>query len=395
MKNEDRLKLVVHHTLALQDLQSLHLLYQPLVGIEAIGLYQMLHALGHNTREVSNHLLLTTLLGCSISKYEKQRKLLEQYNLVRSSYHSKTNGYLLEVLAPLAPLTFLAHPVFGRLYIQKVGEDAYDFNRMNANGSIVDKSGYYNISEPMENLLKAWDDVDEASFAKHKSETQAYDHLEDAINFDYEMFLKDTTPLIFPLAERTTANLKQIGLLASMYGVPALDMRQIVAKSIDLKTQRLDLKKMKQIVLKRFETLPIEKLDNPYLLSPVKFLQYKQNGVAVNEADKKILDMLLSKYQFQPEVVNALVEYTLSETNQKLVRAYIEKIASTWVRLRVDSLEQAQQAIATNKEKPKYTKAAGKSEALPDWYQETDSEEAVEVDEAQLGALLARLKEES
>jgi replication initiation and membrane attachment protein len=43
----------------------------------------------------------------------------------------------------------------------------------------------------------------------------------------------------------------------------------------------------------------------------------------------------------KPEVVNVLIEQCLENTNQKLSKDYVEKVATTWIRQKVETLEDA------------------------------------------------------
>ena len=76
-------------------------------------------------------------------------------------------------------------------------------------------------------------------------------------------------------------------------------------------------------------------------MSPVKFLQNKQNGIPVVKSDQILIERLCKEFQFPIEVVNTLIEYTLQRTNQQFSRNYVEKVAASWVRLGVDSRKRA------------------------------------------------------
>jgi len=76
-------------------------------------------------------------------------------------------------------------------------------------------------------------------------------------------------------------------------------------------------------------------------MSPVKFLQNKQNGIPVVKSDQILIERLCKEFQFPIEVVNTLIEYTLQQTNQQFSRNYVEKVAASWVRLGVDSRKRA------------------------------------------------------
>lgn len=80
-------------------------------------------------------------------------------------------------------------------------------------------------------------------------------------------------------------------------------------------------------------------------MSPVKFLQNKQNGISVVKSDQALIERLCTEFQFPVEVVNTLIEYTLQQTHQQFSRNYVEKVAASWVRLHVDSRNRALEII--------------------------------------------------
>ena len=55
----------------------------------------------------------------------------------------------------------------------------------------------------------------------------------------------------------------------------------------------------------------------------------------VSRSDKFLIETLIRDYRMQPEVVNVLIEYVLDTKNQQFPKAYVEKVAGTWVRLDV------------------------------------------------------------
>ena len=84
-----------------------------------------------------------------------------------------------------------------------------------------------------------------------------------------------------------------------------------------------------------------EENKDPYRFPPVRFLQNLQHGVEVSRSDKYLIEALISDFKMKPEVVNVLIEYVLKMKNQQFPKAYVEKVASTWVRLEIDTSEKA------------------------------------------------------
>lgn len=74
--------------------------------------------------------------------------------------------------------------------------------------------------------------------------------------------------------------------------------------------------------------------DDPYDLPPVAFLQSKQNGVPVQDSDKRTIEKLITEMKMDPKVVNILLEHVLSISDNKLVPSFVASLAAAWIRLR-------------------------------------------------------------
>ena len=44
-------------------------------------------------------------------------------------------------------------------------------------------------------------------------------------------------------------------------------------------------------------------------------------------------------YRLPAEVINVLIDYALKATDQKFSRSFVEKVASSWARLKIDTKE--------------------------------------------------------
>lgn len=391
MNEESKLKLKLMKRLEHQDIQSLTLLYQPLIGKEASSLYFTLVELAQNKVAIRNHKLILKLQDMSIHRFIELREVLEQYLLVKSYHSIEQQDYIYEIYAPYEAMKFLSHPIFGRLYLKLLGEQVYDYMKMSLVEEPKKYQGYYDMSKPIRNVLKTWNEEEEQDFHLLKPSHFGYEHLEAEINFDFAAFMDDISEFVLPTPFRTEKVLKEIGTLASLYGIPAEEMRKIVGKCTDFYKPSIDFEKMKNMVLQRFKELPIEKVDNPYLLTPVKFLQLKQNNIPVSASDKRIIDTLLSKFKLRPDVVNVLIEYVLQETNQRFTKSYVEKIATTWVRLKVDSIERAKAVIADTKTMYQTSGGTKVQEPLPAWYANEGTQDEKEVDEDKLNEIMERV----
>ena len=313
--------------LSSEQRQSLNLLYGPLMGKNSICLYEFLGSI-QNLVELEDVYLL---LNMNASQFDIARNRLEQYHLIETYVHE--GDMLILLYAPLLPDSFLCHETYSRLYLASVGAKCFDKAKAMLYKDKTVSSSYTKVESPLDvSILDSWNESKEIAFEKVKPTIkQKYD-------FDFATLFKGMDR-IFPVRLRTSKNLDRIAEMAKIYGIDAKDMRKYVQRSTNPSTHVFDLEKLKDMVMRNRKVMEVSK--DPYKMSPVKFLQNKQNGIPVVKSDQALIERLCKEFQFPIEVVNTLIEYTLQQTNQQFSRNYVEKVAASWVRLGVDSRKKA------------------------------------------------------
>lgn len=317
--------------LSSEQRQSLNLLYGPLIGKNSICLYEFFGSI-QNSVELEDVYLL---LNMNASQFDIARNHLEQYHLIETYVHEA--DMLILLYAPLLPDSFLCHETYSRLYLASVGAKCFDKVKAMLYKDKMVSSSYTKVESPLDvSILDAWNESKEIAYEKVKPTIkQKYD-------FDFATLFKGMDR-IFPIRLRTTENLDRIAEMAKIYGIDAKDMRKYVQRSTNPSTHVFDLEKLKDMVMRNRKVMEVSK--DPYKMSPVKFLQNKQNGIPVVKSDQALIERLCKEFQFPIEVVNTLIEYTLRQTNQQFSRNYVEKVAASWVRLGVDSRKKALEII--------------------------------------------------
>lgn len=317
--------------LSSEQRQSLNLLYGPLIGKNSICLYEFLGSI-QNSVELEDVYLL---LNINASQFDIARNHLEQYHLIETYVHEA--DMLILLYAPLLPDSFLCHETYSRLYLASVGAKCFDKVKAMLYKDKTVSSSYTKVESPLDvSILDAWNESKEIAYEKVKPTIkQKYD-------FDFATLFKGMDR-IFPVRLRTSENLDRIAEMAKIYGIDAKDMRKYVQRSTNPSTHVFDLEKLKDMVMRNRKVMEVSK--DPYKMSPVKFLQNKQNGIPVVKSDQALIERLCKEFQFPIEVVNTLIEYTLRQTNQQFSRNYVEKVAASWVRLGVNSRQKALEII--------------------------------------------------
>lgn len=332
--------------LSSEQRQSLNLLYGPLMGKNSICLYEFLGSI-QNLVELEDVYLL---LNMNASQFDIARNRLEQYHLIETYVHE--GDMLILLYAPLLPDSFLCHETYSRLYLASVGAKCFDKVKAMLYKDKTVSSSYTKVESPLDvSILDSWNESKEIAFEKVKPTIkQKYD-------FDFATLFKGMDR-IFPVRLRTSENLDRIAEMAKIYGIDAKDMRKYVQRSTNPSTHVFDLEKLKDMVMRNRKVMEVSK--DPYKMSPVKFLQNKQNGIPVVKSDQALIERLCKEFQFPIEVVNTLIEYTLQQTNQQFSRNYVEKVAASWVRLGVDSRKKALDLINQSSLENKRDKKAEK-----------------------------------
>ncbi len=274
-----------------------------------------------------------------------------------------------------AAMNSCRHEVFGRLYLKEMGKDVYEFNKLSFAKPCEDKSAYQEITIPFVNILKEdWQDVQEEDFRKLKPQQDLLHHNDIPLSFNYDRFLTGLPQMVFPSSARNEKNLRIIGELATIHGIDEITMRKLVSQSMDLKTNTLNVEQLKKKVRSCKSEFHAEENKDPYRLPPVRFLQNLQHGVEVSRSDKYLIEALISDFKMKPEVVNVLIEYVLKMKNQQFPKAYVEKVASTWVRLEIDTSEKALAHIQSETEEKGSRRKPVQKKELPSWYGEVEEE---------------------
>ena len=83
-----------------------------------------------------------------------------------------------------------------------------------------------------------------------------------------------------------------------------------------------------------------------------------------------------------------LIEHVLARTDQSFPRSYVEKVASSWARLGIDTLEKAKAQAEKERSDKTYVP---RQKTLPKWYGEVEDADVPEVDDQTIEQLQQRL----
>lgn len=380
------------------DRKILVMLYQPIIGTLATNLYFTLWSYLDKNEIMSDewtHHHLMTSMRIKLNDISIAREKLEAIGLIKT-YEKKgnINNYVYEMYSPISAYEFFNNPILGTTLYNNVGDSEYK--------KII---GYFKIPKidlkDYEDITSKFSDVFESTNIsnfdgmveeikktnKNKLELISKIDIDNIISlipedmFNSKCLTKEIKNYIYKLSfiynfddERMSdlirnslnerkginksllnENCKKFYQFESSGKLPSLVYRnqpEYLRKPIGD-----DSKKAK--IIYQFETT-----------SPYDFLCSKYNGSRPSRKDLSILEYLLIDMNLKPGVVNVLIDYVLKINENKLIRNFIEVIASQWAKSNVETVESAMKlAEKEYKSRKKYTnKSIKQIEKKPEWF---------------------------
>ena len=352
MLGKDLYKVDVNGELSNERLKSLIFFYAPLIGDDATILYQYLLLRG-STYSFAELNELLTYLNKSVDVFESNCNNLNKYRLLKTL--KQDNRYVFVVNAPLTIKEFIKDDIFVREFIMKTSGEYY---RILTAGVFADNN-YYDYEDISDTLslddLKMWSREDETYLKTNGNKTNTYEF---NTLFDINYFLKDISSLMFPMKYRTVDNLKQIAILADLYGISYEKMRGYVANAVNKSDDSFNINQLKYSCMNaktNYEKVSEDKYNVPCQI----YLMSLQDGKEVTEYDKKILYNLSDKYNLNNSVINVLLAHTLKVCDNRLLENYIYPIASDFHRNDVNTAQKALERLSMDNSRTK------QSDSLP------------------------------
>lgn len=373
IRADDRYKTELRNGLSQDDLQTLLVLYQPLCGSDSIIIYLTLASEAGSVHAQDSHRRLFALMDIQADAFSRALVKLEEYMLLRT-YCKKGdsyNSYIYVLNKPMSASDFFQNRVLSSRYLNAVGQKQFTISESRLDKQEIITQGYEDITHNVD-LSSEEKNLDQnVSYVKVKPRYQFSSRNEDqTINFDYERFIATTSVLVFPAELRTKENLALIGKLATVYGLSVDRMRILVKKCTSIETMQFDQDRLRYLAA--HSNPDITKAKDPYSLSPVSFLQAKQNGAMVSTTDKNLLAHLSLDMNFSNEVINVMIEYILKISDNRLNPKFVDMVAGEWARDGISTKEQA--IMETKKQLPGSSHKRVKI-TTPEWYDNKASQQ--------------------
>lgn len=395
------------------DRRILTMLYQPLIGSSAVNLYFTLWSfLDKNeikSEEFTHHHLMVNM-GLKLEYIIEAREKLEGIGLLKT-YLKKdnVNKYVYELYSPISGYDFFSNPILNVALYNNLGKVEYEKTKEYFKNPRVILTGYEDITCKFNDIFESATGIIDQELDDIRKENRIGFFIEPKFNIDtiitsipeemlnYKSLTKEIKSLIYKLSfiydfgEDTIVDIIR-NSINEKNNIDKELLRKNSRKyynfenagklpSIVYRNQPEYLRKPKGDTSIRAKAIYYFETTSPY-----DFLYTKNNNAEPSSSELRILETLLIDYKMNPGVVNVLIDYVLRINNNKLIKSFVETIASQWARSNIETVEQAMKlAEKEYKNKKTQEKPTKKVEFVkePEWFNKKIQEKNTTIEEQQ------------
>lgn len=390
--------IVVNKTsLSDKDRNLLILLYQPIIGSQAISLYYTLWSyldkLELMSSEWTHHHILRDMMISNAELIDSKVKL-EAIGLIKTYVKSgNINNYVYELYSPISASEFLNNPLLNIALVNAVGKLEYERIVNYFRIPKINLKEYEDITSKFSDVF-AFSNISLADNLMYDIKKSNYRKLEILSKIDINTILSLVSDDLLNKKSLTKDMKDFLYKISYIYNYDNDDMVELIRNSISEKHTidknllkenankyyRYDnMGKLPSIIYKNQpEYLRKENLDTSNrsrmihlfeTTSPYDFINSKCKTGNPTSSDLSIISYLLIDLNLKPGVVNVLIDYVLKINNNKLIKSFVEVIASQWSKSGIETVEAAMELAESEYKKKKKitTKQTKKTTIKPDW----------------------------
>lgn len=389
---------------------SLYHLYQPLIGIKAVHLYEFFIHEAKLMKDLSiekqTHHTLMNHLNVPLKTIYEARLKLEGIGLLKTFQTEDEQGkiYRYELIPPFSPNQFFKDIMLVELLERHVGsrrfkqlEQQYTIVKNVEKGNDVTAS-FHDVFQTYEPKLTSVDTTDQIVQPEPKVPLENIDFnlIKSALdqrNIPVNRVLTDTNERIITqlvnLYDLETYELEK-ALLWALTDEYKLDIEQFKAACHDFFKTKSNTSKVRLTLKTEEKQAPMTKSKDQRskkdeliarleTISPKQLLEDLSGGNHASEQDLKMISEIMVKQGLPAPVMNVLIHFTMLKTNMMLSRPYMERVASHWSRAQLKTAKEAME-FALQQSKPKepmrrssYRRRPTPSdEVIPDWFEKRE-----------------------
>ena len=417
--------------LSSEDKKIISLLYQPIIGYEAVALYHTLVDELDKQDLISKdytHYHLMTMMQLKLEEIVKAREKLEAIGLLKTYYKKDSvNQYVYLLYSPISVHEFFNHPILNIVLYNNLGKKEYEQVLNYFKVPRVNLKDYEDITHNFDEVFTSVpkNQLPGSVDIIHPEKNDLL--LKNEIDFNLLMASIPDQEKSEKCFSEETKDL--ITKLSYIYDLNTVDMQGIVRNALNEKGL-IDKTVLRKSCRDYYQfdhngNLPTliynrqpEFLKKPVgdqskwakmvytfeNITPYQLLKAKYKGAEPTDRDKRLIENLLIDQKLNPGVINVLISYTLKMNNEQFKKHYIETIAGQWKRLGIETVEDAMKTSEKEYKKWKKSKESKEekkslptrkktdSENLPAWFdQKQDITEISHEEEEELDQLLNEL----
>ena len=362
-----------------EDIKTLSLLYQPLIGPNSLGCYLMLSNLVNPTNLQTDIYKMQYLLDILNFNVETLTNVLDKLNAIGLlTTYEKDNIYLFRLNMPLKPRQFFLDTILGPYLKSEVGDKNFDQLFSYFSSSEVSKKGYKNITKAFDQVYKTkvYEPISSEKFIIGRKNNGGV-IIKDA--FDFETFYEG---LPIRLKKRRIFTKKVISQIASVmyvYNFTEREMIRILSSAYDEENNKIFAEKIGLLAREYFEKnytesqITFEK--QPEVADEVDLRTLKpQDIIAViggkmtnNSVAFETIRKFIERNAVDIGLINGVIIASIKYTGHVPSLVYLEKVLADWLSKGIKTGKDALRVLQGIPETPKSKTRKRVSDDEPEW----------------------------
>lgn len=389
-------------------------LYQPLMGVNAYGVYSLLATKVAQTPDLlarRMHKELLDILSLGLRDFYEARIRLEALGLLKTFVQKDELGqvFIYELQAPLSAEAFFKDDLLSMLLADSLGQTQYDELKQEF---VKPDLTYANAKEITKSLLDVFTVKKDALLknSQVKAIPKPTKNLVDSVEVDLDVeYLKELLARSFVPATEISRSLGTLKSISLLYGLDELELVKLLEQALNVKDDKVDLELVKKLATQQFDrqfkeitpkeskvTEPVDPAVSAELTQtdlaliavskqylPLEFIEElkRQKHSFVTNLERYTVKNLVEKQVLPNAVINVLLHYYLIAQNNTMLEDKVAnrftKAAAKLAEKKIQTPEEAmlymREANQKAREKQKQKQYYGRKqqvvqkETLPDW----------------------------
>lgn len=400
----DGYQVQMNASLPIDYLDALIYLYQPLTGMEAIQLYQLLlqEERTGGKEETQTHHGLMNVLNLPLDHLYEARRKLEAIGLLQT-YRAESEDkvlYTYVLLPPFRPAVFFGDVMLSELLYRQIGKAKFSTLKKRYGANPMQQQGE-NITASFTDVFQSFTPNASLRTIPVKEEAQKGVPIQ---SVDFAVLGQSLQKSMIPSDKVfTEMNRRLINQFATMYDMDLLEIEKALQWALTDENE-LDIGQFKAACEDIFSNKqnkveqeprpaqhetnsepekPLSRTEEIILhferISPKHLLEDLSVGGNAAESDLQFITEIATKLAVPVPVMNVAIHYVMLRSDDQLNRNYLETIVSHWSRLgyktareAVNHVNKLYQEKPANKSvnKQAYRPRRPSNEVVPDWFKD-------------------------